>query len=342
MNLIRVAVNGYNVIGRRVADAVAAQPDMQLIGVAKVKADYKARSAVKKGYKVYAADEKGRKNFDEAGIQCFGLSRDLVREADIVIDATPEDIGRQNKPMYEELGKKAIFQGGEDHELAGLSFVAQCNYDKARGKQFARVVSCNSTALCRVLHALDGGFGVAKANVVIARRAADPDESGKGPIDSVVLDPASIPSHHGPDVNTVLPNFPVVSMAMKIPTTHMHLHSLIVSMKDGSSLSENKIIDELGSSPRIMFVTSKKDGFKSTANIMDMAREMGRPRNDVYEAVIWKDSIKVLGREVYLFMAVHQEAIVTPENIDAIRAMNAMMSKDDSIRTTNHALGISS
>ncbi|HXQ93108.1 MAG TPA: type II glyceraldehyde-3-phosphate dehydrogenase [Nitrososphaerales archaeon] len=336
--MIRVAVNGYNVIGRRVADAVTLQPDMKLVGVAKVKPDYKARSAIEKGYRVFAADEKGRKAFQEAGIGCAGLSRDLVSEADIVVDATPEDVGSQNKLMYESLGKKAIFQGGEEHEIAGTSFVAQCNFDEAIGKRYVRVVSCNTTALCRVLHSIDEGFGITKANVVIARRAADPDESSKGPIDSVVLDPVSIPSHHGPDVNTVLPGFPVISMAMKIPTTHMHLHSLIVSVK--GDYSTNDVIDKLSKTPRIMFVESKRDGIKSTGNVMDLAREMGRPRNDLYEAVIWRDSIKVIGKEVYLFMAVHQEAIVTPENIDAIRAVMKTKGGSESIRMTNSALKI--
>jgi len=326
------------VIGRRVADAVTLQPDMKLVGVAKVKPDYKARSAIEKGYRVFAADEKGRKAFQEAGIGCAGLSRDLVSEADIVVDATPEDVGSQNKLMYESLGKKAIFQGGEEHEIAGTSFVAQCNFDEAIGKRYVRVVSCNTTALCRVLHSIDQRFGITKANVVIARRAADPDESSKGPIDSVVLDPVSIPSHHGPDVNTVLPGFPVISMAMKIPTTHMHLHSLIVSVK--GDYSTNDVIDKLSKTPRIMFVESKRDGIKSTGNVMDLAREMGRPRNDLYEAVIWRDSIKVIGKEVYLFMAVHQEAIVTPENIDAIRAVMKTKGGSESIRMTNSALKI--
>jgi len=311
---------------------------MKLVGVAKVKPDYKARSAIEKGYRVFAADEKGRKAFQEAGIGCAGLSRDLVSEADIVVDATPEDVGSQNKLMYESLGKKAIFQGGEEHEIAGTSFVAQCNFDEAIGKRYVRVVSCNTTALCRVLHSIDQRFGITKANVVIARRAADPDESSKGPIDSVVLDPVSIPSHHGPDVNTVLPGFPVISMAMKIPTTHMHLHSLIVSVK--GDYSTNDVIDKLSKTPRIMFVESKRDGIKSTGNVMDLAREMGRPRNDLYEAVIWRDSIKVIGKEVYLFMAVHQEAIVTPENIDAIRAVMKTKSGSESIRMTNSALKI--
>ncbi|HYB04786.1 MAG TPA: type II glyceraldehyde-3-phosphate dehydrogenase, partial [Nitrososphaerales archaeon] len=184
---IRVAVNGYNVIGRRVADAVALQSDMRLVGVAKVKPDYKARSAIERGYKVYASDEKGVRAFTDSGMPCAGTSKELISESDIVIDATPEDVGSQNKQMYEALGKKAIFQGGEEHEVTGTSFVAQCNFDRARDKKFVRVVSCNTTALCRLLNSLDQDFGISKANVVIARRAADPDESSKGPIDAVVL-----------------------------------------------------------------------------------------------------------------------------------------------------------
>ena len=76
---IRVAVNGYNVIGRRVTDAVALQSDMTLVGVAKVKPDYKARSAIERGYKVYASDEKGVKAFADSGMPCAGTSRGFDR-----------------------------------------------------------------------------------------------------------------------------------------------------------------------------------------------------------------------------------------------------------------------
>jgi glyceraldehyde-3-phosphate dehydrogenase (NAD(P)) len=41
--LTRVAVNGYGVIGKRVADAVMAQKDMTLIGVADVATDWRTR-----------------------------------------------------------------------------------------------------------------------------------------------------------------------------------------------------------------------------------------------------------------------------------------------------------
>jgi glyceraldehyde-3-phosphate dehydrogenase (NAD(P)) len=337
---VRVAVNGYGVIGRRVADAVAKQDDMEIVGVCKVSPDYKALFALKKGFKLYAADEKGVEKFRKMGVDVSGTVVDMVKEADIIVDATPGDIGPQNKEMYVKASKKAIFQGGEEHELTGFSFVAQCNYDQALGRQFVRVVSCNTTALCRVLHALDMAFGVEKARVVIARRAADPDEINRGPIDAVVLDPVTLPSHHGPDVKTVLPHINITTMALKVPTTHMHLHSLIVKLRDKTATAE-KVREVLRRTPRILLVSSKL-GVKSTAHVYDIGREIGRERSDIFENIIWEDSLTVEDSELYFFMGVHQEAIVIPENIDAIRAMFELASSEKSIQKTNAALGIKS
>ena len=48
--VVRVAINGYGTIGKRVADAVAKQPDMKLVGVAKTRPSFEARAAVERGY----------------------------------------------------------------------------------------------------------------------------------------------------------------------------------------------------------------------------------------------------------------------------------------------------
>ena len=72
-----------------------------------------------------------------------------------------------------------------------------------------------------------------------------------------------------------------------------------------------------------------------------MAREMGRPRNDIYEAVVWRDSVSVSDNEVYFFLAVHQEAIVIPENIDAIRAVSGGYTEAQSMKVTDDSLSIS-
>jgi 3-mercaptopyruvate sulfurtransferase SseA len=52
---IRVSINGYGVIGKRVADAVALQDDMELAGIADVVHDYRIRVALERGYAVFSA-----------------------------------------------------------------------------------------------------------------------------------------------------------------------------------------------------------------------------------------------------------------------------------------------
>ncbi len=336
-DMIRVGINGYGTIGRRVADAVRKQKDMELVGVSAAHPHYKYAVARDKGIDLYALDMKSLEAFNTAGYSLRGTLNDLLQRVDIVVDGAPDDMGPTNKAIYQGAKVKAIFQGGEEHELTGTSFVAQCNFEEASGKEMIRVVSCNTTGLCRTLGAIDGAVGIARARAVLARRATDPDDVKKGPIDAVVLDPTTLPSHHGPDVQTVLPKIPIVTMAFKVPTTHMHLHSLILSLKKQAAKEE--VVKALQGAPRITLVDGKS-GFKSTANIMDWAREKGRDRNDVYEASVWKDSVTVVDGEAYMFLGVHQEAIVVPENIDAIRALSGGYTREESMKLTDESLGI--
>ncbi len=335
--MIKVGINGYGTIGRRVADAVRKQKDMELVGVTAAHPHYKYSLASEKGIPLYALDMKSLEAFNASGYALKGTLNDLLQRVDVVVDGAPEDSGPVNKAAYQQAGVKAVFQGGEEHELTGVSFVAQCNFEKAAGKSMVRVVSCNTTGLCRTIGTVDRAIGVTKGRAVLARRATDPDDVKKGPIDAVVLDPTTLPSHHGPDVQTVLPNVPMVTMAFKVPTTHLHLHSLILTLKKPATRED--VVKALQGAPRLNLVDGKS-GFKSTANIMDWAREKGRDRNDVYEATVWKDSVTVVDGEAYMFLAVHQEAIVVPENIDAIRALAGAYTREESMKATDESLGI--
>jgi hypothetical protein len=65
---VRVGVNSYGVIGKRVADAITLQDDMELVGVADVGFDYRVMSAVERGYPVYAARADPGPDMEAAGI----------------------------------------------------------------------------------------------------------------------------------------------------------------------------------------------------------------------------------------------------------------------------------
>jgi glyceraldehyde-3-phosphate dehydrogenase (NAD(P)) len=260
----------------------------------------------------------------------------MVEKADLVVDCTPGGIGEENKALYQKAGVKAIWQGGEEHELAGYSFNAISNYEGALGLDFVRVVSCNTTGLCRVIYPIDKAFGVNKVRVTLARRAADPNDVKKGPINAIVPDPIKLPSHHGPDVKTVIPHINITSAAMKIPTTLMHLHTVNMELKNNCTAEDVRNV--LGSQSRIRFVGQ---GISSTAEIMEVARDIKRPRNDMWENCVWSDSITMHEGELYFFQAIHQESITIPENIDAIRAMMELESDGaKSILKTNKALGL--
>ena len=331
----KIAVNGYGTIGKRVADAVQAQDDMEVIGVSKTRPNYEAAVAHQLGYEIYAPAA-NLEAFEKAGVPAAGTIEEMVEKADLVVDCTPGGVGEKNKPMYEKAGVKAIWQGGESHPIAGFSFNAVCNYEQAVGRDLVRVVSCNTTALCRIIYPIDKELGVKKVRAILARRATDPNDVKKGPINAIVPDPARLPSHHGPDVRSVLPNINITSAALKIPTTLMHVHT--VNMEVNTDCTAEDIKNILGSQSRILFVGQ---GISSTAEIIEFARDIGRPRNDMWENCIWPESITVTENELYFFQAVHQESIVTPENVDAIRAMMELESDGaKSIEKTNKALGL--
>ncbi|MBN1193997.1 MAG: type II glyceraldehyde-3-phosphate dehydrogenase [Methanomicrobiaceae archaeon] len=336
--MIKVAINGYGTIGKRVADAVNAQPDMEVVGVSKTRPSAEAYIANMRGYPLYIADIAKRDTFENVGIEVAGDIEDMLKHADVVVDATPGGVGKKNKTLYELYNLKAIWQGGEDHDVAGFSFNSSCNYESALGRDFVRVVSCNTTGLCRIINAVDNVFGVTKVRATMVRRGSDPGGIKKGPVDAIVLNPVTIPSHHGPDVQTVLPHIDIVTLAMIVPTTFCHMH--VVQMDLGADATREEILNIIEEHPR-MGLVRKGTGITSTAELKEYASDMGRPRSDLWESCIYEESVSVVGkRDLYMFQAIHQEADVVVENIDAIRAMmNGTPDPLESVAITNKALG---
>lgn len=335
---IRVAVNGYGVIGKRVADAVAAQDDMTLAGVADVAADWRVAVARAKGYALFGATPDHAAAMRQAGLDPAGVLDDLLDAADIVVDCTPKKVAAVNVERYRTRGIKFIVQGGEKHAVTGHSFTAESTYDTALGRDATRVVSCNTTSTVRTLSALKQAGLLRKARGVLLRRATDPWESHLGGIMNTLVPEPDIPSHQGPDAQTVDPDLDVVTMAVKVPETLAHLHYWTVQLT--REASKDEVLDAFRRSSRIAFVRTA-DGLTAINVVKELMADLGRPHDNLYEVALWEDMLTVQGDEAFYAYMVDNQAIVIPDTIDAIRALTEIEADGAaSIRKTNEALGI--
>jgi len=330
---IKVGIVGFGTIGKRVADAVLLQDDMELIGVTARSYNYKMIAGQEKGIPMYKwPDAK-----DLNGLKIEGEFEDLLKKVDIIIDCSPKKVGAENKEKYYIPNKiKAIFQGGEKSDVADISFTAQVNYNEALNKDYIRVVSCNTTGLCRTLNAVKSKYGIDAVHATMIRRGADPWDIRHGPINAIVP-VLELPSHHGPDVQTVLPDVNIFTTAISISSTLMHLHTVTVDCKETPDVDE--VIKLFKNTSRIRVVANESN-VRSTAEIMDYAKDLGRNRSDMPEIVIWKEAIGVTGNKLLYMQAIHQESDVVCENIDAIRAAMGFKDAKASIKKTNKALEI--
>jgi glyceraldehyde-3-phosphate dehydrogenase (NAD(P)) len=334
----RVAVNGYGVIGKRVAEAIVQQDDVELAGVSDIGTDWRPRMATHKGFRLFGATAEHADAMKKAGLSVAGTMDELLAQADVVVDCTPKRVAAKNVELYRQRGIKFIVQGGEKHEVTGHSFVAEASFEGAIGRASTRVVSCNTTSIVRTLTALKHAGLLKRARGTLLRRATDPWESHEGGIMNTLVPESEIPSHQGPDAQSVDPDLDVVTMAVKVPETLAHVHYWVVELTREASKEE--VLDAFRSSSRIALIRIR-EGLTAINTIKELMADLGRPRDNLYEVALWEDMLKVQGNELFYAYMVDNQAIVIPETVDAIRALTRRAaSAKESITKTNAALGI--
>jgi glyceraldehyde-3-phosphate dehydrogenase (NAD(P)) len=222
--------------------------------------------------------------------------------------------------------------------VTGHSFVAEASYAGTVGRDCTRVVSCNTTSIVRVMTALKRAGLLRKARGTLLRRATDPWESHMGGIMNTLVPEAEIPSHQGPDAQSVDPELDVVTMAVKVPETLAHLHYWAVQLTRPASKDE--VIAAFRTSSRIALIQIS-DGLTALNTVKELMADFGRPHGNLYEVALWGDMLKVDGDEAFFAYMVDNQAIVIPETIDAIRALSGSVQKaSESIAITDAALGM--
>jgi glyceraldehyde-3-phosphate dehydrogenase (NAD(P)) len=147
-----------------------------------------------------------------------------------------------------------------------------------------------------------------------------------------------VPSHQGPDARTVIKGLNITTMAGTASHNLSHIHYAMVETT--RPVTRDEVRHALWNEPRVAFVRSA-DGVSALNSVIELMRDLGRPRNDLWEVALWEDAIAVAEDEIYLVFQVHNEAITVPEVVDAIRAMTGI-EKDPvrSIEKTDRAMGV--
>ena len=339
MSKPRVGVVGYGVIGQRLADGVALQEDMELVGVVDVAPTLSTRALCESGmpYDLYVVEAGQKAAFDAVGIPVTGTMDELLGKVDIVLDSSPGGVGRRNKELYQAKGVKAVFQGGEKNDIVDVFFHGYANYEKGVGKDYLKLTSCNTTGLIRAVDCLDREVGVERVIVTIVRRVADPGDTHRGLVDVAQVEP--VPNHQALDLMTIMPHIEATGLLVHVPTTHGHIINVIATTK--ARREQGAGARALRGAPAHPARQDRRR-LQLNAALFRYARDLGNKRADMYDIAVFDETIAKSGREFMFAINIPQESVVIPETMDAVRAALSMQTdRLEAVGLTNQYLGLS-
>ena len=338
MGKVKVGVAGYGTIGQRLADGVARQEDMELVGVVDAAPTLAVRALKEKGmpYDLYLVNGADKAPFEKYNIPVSGTMDDILDKVDIMLDSAPAGIGAKNKELYLKKGVKAIFQGGEKNDVADVFFHGYANFEKGVNKDYLKLTSCNTTGLIRSVDCLDRAYGIEKVAITIVRRVADPGDYNRGLTNALQMEEA--PTHQAVDLMTIMPHVNATGILVHTPVTHGHFITVVATGKE--KITKEMALEAFEKHPRIRVVTMD-EGFLGNASFFKYARDLGHTRGDMYEIGLWADSIVESGNDIMYAIHIPQESVTIPETMDGIRAACGMQTtREEGTAMTNKYLNI--
>jgi len=330
--LVRVFINGYGNIGRRLASALSVDKEIQFIGVAKYTADEKVKEALDNHYNVFVPKAM-ISAFKDRGYSVTGTVEEAVKQSDFVIDAAKEGGGYDNKKgLYEPMKKPAIFQGGEDRHgeraVADMIHNSRVSYSKAAGRSYVIQGSCNVSGIGRIMQPLIEKFGsrIKRYDVELLRRWADLEDT-KAVKDSIEWERNP---HHQDDVKDFIPNANLYVDAFKVPSRMMHLHQMFIRFSDRAP-TKDEILECFRSEFGVAIISSAK----GTGDIRKKALELGFAHGDTNMVHIHEDILKVQDDMVKIAYSDDQTGMVIPENHLLLQSMVFKRSREEALKRTD-------
>jgi glyceraldehyde-3-phosphate dehydrogenase (NAD(P)) len=316
--MVKVFINGYGNIGRRIATAFSQDKEIQFIGVGKYSVDDRVKDAVDRNFPLYVPANMVSK-FKEKGFPVSGNISNAIMESDIVIDAAKDGYGYDNKVnLYEPLNKAAIFQGGEDNtgdkKVADVIHNSRVNYKDMFKKKYVIQGSCNVSGMGRILQPMIEKYGseIERYDVTLIRRSADLEDL-KEVKDSIEWDKNP---HHQDDVKSFLPTVNLYVEAYKVPSRMMHLHQMTVRFKSAAPDKES-FLDIYEKEFGVAILSNAR----GTGDIRKKAIDLGFEHGDTNMVHIHSDTIRTQDDTLKLLYSDDQTGMVIPENYLLFQSM---------------------
>jgi glyceraldehyde-3-phosphate dehydrogenase (NAD(P)) len=307
---IRVRLVGYDLVGKRIADAVACQEDMELSGV--LDDDLQRRRLIVAQGLPVLEDERSAS---------FG-------DSDVAV------VCREDRPVK---GVTVVYASHFAVE-EGVLFSPLTGAGHVFGQRHVRVASPDVIALARLVKAVAPIAGVERLYANVITRAGHATQQAAGNVDSLEPLPADGPttSQLARVLGRVVGR--VYVSRVRAPYTRSHLHTIKLDLD--VAVERQAVLNALREAPRVL-VASAADGFGTTADVQEFFRNSPRRRSDRPELFVWEESVMSDKQRLYLLADVCQEATSIPETIDAIRlSQSRSVDPAESIRRTDAALGI--
>lgn len=335
--MVKVFINGYGNIGRRLAYALSKDDELCLLGIAKYTFDERTLEALGNKFDVYVPDNLVAKFKTQFSIA--GSIEKAVDTCDLVIDAAKEGGGYDNKvKLYQPLRKPAIFQGGEERHgaraVADMIHNSRVNYHEAAGKQYVIQGSCNVSGMGRIMQPLIENFGddIQRYDVTLVRRWADLEDS-KEVKDSIQWDKNP---HHQDDVKDFIPDANLYVEAFRVPSRMMHIHQMIVRFRSKAP-TKDRILDAF----RREFAVAILNSAKGTADVRRRAIELGFEHGDTNMVHIHQDVLRVQDETLKMVYSDDQTGLVIPENHLLLQSMIMGRPRLEALKRTDELFKIS-
>jgi len=332
-----ILVNGFGVIGSKIAGA--ARRCGFDVTVSEIN-PRRAKLAVDQGYGLYVSSKQNKKPYVEQDIEEKKvraiLEHFLSAALPVVLDATTEGVGAENKAKGLYKSNKVIYQGGEKEDIAQLTFIDSAPFRRISKLNSLRIGTCNDLGLARVLYPLLRKF----KGLIIEDNIYKSQLKGFNSADEVQ-------HYHGERLEQLLPKRLKSNLHSITTNCHyssevgaFHLHRITVTSEyNQRRITAQQIRKLLMAQARIVVLNLPapyerifcNDIDKVIGKNFDLLRFSGLVAVSVYQSS--KDSVGI-------DMLIPYESNVVPENIDALNALTGRMGKRRSIRTTNRCLGL--